>query len=270
MPFIAVGFLLSLAMAVVHETVGPRCGYLAAQFLQYQRHQESAHIENDIAFYNTADSRNWFMGSFNTKTFDMTNVRVAQEHGQGQAQTKYNAGRAERMDGHWWLFDVTIQELDAEGDPVRLFDAAGHPIGILRHEAALEMPEFTEDPHDFVNITKNPEFLTSWELWDYIRANAEASDATIDRVKVDLHRRLAMPWMALVVTLIGIPFGTQTARKGALTGVMLTMSMFFGYYFLINMGLWMGKELMIPAWLAGWLPNLLFTGIGSALLYRMR
>ncbi len=79
-----------------------------------------------------------------------------------------------------------------------------------------------------------------------------------------------MPWMAFVVTILGIPFGHQAARKGALTGILLSIGLFFGYYAMINFGIFLGKGQLLPAWLAAWAPNLSFLSIGAVLIYRMR
>jgi len=76
--------------------------------------------------------------------------------------------------------------------------------------------------------------------------------------------------VCLIVTLIGIPFGAQTGRKGAFLGAILAIGLFFGFYVLINVGVALGKEQTIRPWLAGWLPNLFFLGVGSVLVYRMR
>jgi lipopolysaccharide export system permease protein len=79
-----------------------------------------------------------------------------------------------------------------------------------------------------------------------------------------------MPWTCFVVALLGVPFGAETGRKGALIGVTLSLAMFFGLYVGINVGMALGKQGHLPAWIAGWGPNLFFTGLGSILVYRMR
>jgi lipopolysaccharide export system permease protein len=268
LPFLAVGFFFTLLVGVVHETIGPRCGYWAAQFLRYQEHRESAHLAPEVAYYQPLEGRTWWIAALNTKTFEMTDVRITQEAEQGQV--KIHAERAEFLDGHWWFFNVAIQNFNEEGDPVRQYDESGNPLGIVRREKIMEMSAFSERPEEFINVTKDPQFLTSRERIQYLEDNATISGDAEARIRVDLHSRLAMPWVCLIVTMLGIPFGATTARQGALMGVILALGMFFGFYFLMHFGLWMGKQLFIPAWLAAWFPNLLFFSIGCVLLHRMR
>ena len=74
----------------------------------------------------------------------------------------------------------------------------------------------------------------------------------------------------LIVTLIGIPFGVKTGRRGAFLGIVLALALFFGYYFLINVAVAFGKKQAIEPWLAGWLPNLFFFVIALFMTWRMR
>ena len=117
---------------------------------------------------------------------------------------------------------------------------------------------------------KDPEYLSSLELFEYIKTHKTREKAALARMKVDLHNRLSMPWACFIVTLLGVPFGNQTGRKGAVTGIGLVLLMFFIYYLLTHFGLWMAKEMIIPAWIGGWLPNLLFMGVGMVMVWRMR
>jgi lipopolysaccharide export LptBFGC system permease protein LptF len=132
------------------------------------------------------------------------------------------------------------------------------------------MNDLAEQPSDFLGIIKSPEFMSSRELIRYVRVNTQFQPETVARFMVDLHFRLSQPWTCLIVTLLGIPFGSQTGRKGALVGIVLSISLFFGYYALINVGLFLGKEGILSPWLAAWSPNLLFLIIGLVMIRRMR
>lgn len=271
-PVIGLSLAMTVLVATVHETLAPWSAYWTSQFLRLQKHKgdTSLHVASNLPYNNEVQDRLWMIEGFNTQTFDMTNVTVTQERPDGTALSKIHAAQAKWLDGRWWFMDAAVQQYDQAGNPVRLFDESGKPIGSTRFERQLEMTELTETPQDFLNETKDPEFLSSAELLKFIQTHQHLSRDTIARVRVDFHNRLAMPWMCLIVTLLGIPFGSQTARKGTFMGVALSIGLFFGFYFLINLCLWMGKELILPAWLAGWMPNLLFLSIGCVLLYRMR
>lgn len=262
LPLVAVGFLFSLGVAAVHETIGPWSAYWCRQFVKQERHKGDfdVHIANNLAYKNEPSRRIWWVQSFDTRTFRMENVTVIQQRPDGSDQTRVQAREGRWLDGRWWFTELTYQS----------YDGQGNPVGPPRFETQREMTEFSESPTAFLNEIKDPEYLSSLELVHFLRTHRHLSKSTIARIRVDLHNRLAMPWMCLIVTLIGIPFGAQTGRKGAFLGVLLAVTLFFGFYVLVNVGLALGKKQVIDAWLAGWMPNLFFLAIGSVMVYRMR
>ncbi len=142
--------------------------------------------------------------------------------------------------------------------------------GELPEVRSQMMMDFNELPRDFLLLIKDPEFLSSRELVGYLQSHQHLSRDTLARIEVDLHYRLAMPWTCFIVTLLGLPIGAQTGRKGALLGVAMTLGLFFAFYVLINFGLALGKNQTIPPWIAGWMPNLIFLIIGITAVKRMR
>ena len=210
---------------------------------------------------NVPQRRNWFISEFNSSTYTMSEVEVMQERIDGSSETRYRAASAKWLDGKWWFEDVEIQQ----------FDKNSNPMGPPRRENLREMTRLTETPRDFLNeIRYNPDFLSCRELWRFVKTHPMLSEKVRARYLVDLNYRLAMPWTCVVVTLLGIPFGAQTGRKGAFAGVLLSISMFFGLYTLISVCLALGKQQQITPFLAGWTPNLIFLTLGIILLYRMR
>ncbi|MBN1270361.1 MAG: LptF/LptG family permease [Kiritimatiellae bacterium] len=262
-PFVAVGFAASVVVALIHETVGPWSAYWTYQFVRSQRHKGadiSVYVATHLAYKNEAARRIWLLGEFDTRTYDMKNIEVIQQREDGSDRSKVQAKRGQWLDGRWWFTELASQEYDQQGGPI------GPPQTTRRRE----MIEFMETPVDFINEIKDPAYLSSYDIARYLRVHRHLSRDTIARIRVDLHHRLAMPWTCLIVTLIGVPFGVTTGRKGALLGVALSLLLFFAFYVLINVGLALGKQETIEPWLGAWGPNLLFLAIGLAFVNRMR
>lgn len=262
-PFVMTGVGASLLVAVVHETIAPQSSYWCHQFLAELGRTEGrtpTYIVENMAYKNVRTGRIWMIRRFNTRTFEMQHIEVIQQRPDGSDASRINALRGLWLDGRWWFTDLRVQEFGAEG----------HPLGPPRSERRREMTEITEEPRDFLNMIKDPQFLSSRDILGFLRTHEHLSADTLARTRVDMHHRLAMPWASLVVTLLGIPFGHQTARRGAILGVILSLSLFFALYITINIGLAMGKEQHLAAWLGGWFPLLLFFAIGCVLANRMR
>lgn len=261
LPFMLVGLFCSVGVAAFNETIGPDAAYWCEKFVNEQtRDDPDAVHTHELAFHKDSANRNWLISKFDTRDYSMKKIEVIQRRDDNTESFKLWAAEGRWVDGYWIFSDIRIQKYDRDGNP------RGPPEFI----PTREMSQISEKPIDFMSEIKPPDFMSSRELIRYLRVNKQLQEDTIIRKTVDLHSRLAMPWTCFIVTLIGIPFGNQTGRKGALRGFVLAIGFFFAYYALINIGLYVGKEGYIPAWLAGWLPNLLFFVIGCHLIYKMR
>lgn len=261
-PIICIGITASISVAVINETVAPWSSYWTSQFVQAQRYdgEISFHITPNLPFKNPNARRDWMIGEFNRQTYDMSRIEVFQEHEDRPGGQRIRASSGRWLDGQWWFIDANIQELDERG----------FPMGLPRTVTRVPMMEFTETPRDLINVTKDPQFLSSRELQSYIDAHQHLSGETLARYRVDLHYRLAMPWISMIVTLLGLPIGAHTGRKGALGGISIALGLFFSFYVLMNLGMALGKKEIIIPWLSVWLPNLIYLIIGIVLVRRMR
>lgn len=261
-PLLLVGLAASLVVGAINETVGPWSAWWTHQFVRAQKRRGdlSVHVAANLAFKNDVGRRIWMIGQFNKKTFQMETIQLTQQRPDGTDESRVQASQGRWLDGRWWFFEVITQAYDGDGNP----------IGLPKFELQREMTELSETPRDFVNEIKDPEYLSAVEILDFVRTRRGVSKATKARVMVDFHYRLAMPWTCLLVTLIGIPFGAQTGRKGAFMGILMCILLFFSFYVMVNVGLVLGKKQLMTPWLAGWFPDIFYLVLGSILVYRMR
>ncbi len=260
-PFLAAGIAIALVVALAHERIAPQSAFDSRQFVRAQRADDprSVYVTRNLPLRNEAERRTWLIGAFDTRTFEMKGIEVVQHRADGLDAYRLTAAEGRWADGRWWFREVVRQPYDERGDP----------RGAPERWAIREMAAYSETPKDFLGEVKDPEFMSAAELRRYLGREG-LGEAVIRRLRVDLHHRFAAPWMCLVVTLIGIPLGHQTGRRGALRGAMLALAAFFGFYILVPFALWLGKAGVVPPWLAGWGPNLVFGGLGAALIARMR
>lgn len=261
-PLIASGLCAAMLMGLINETIGPLAAYYADQYLRFQqKHGDvSVYVATDLPYKNEMAHRIWVLGKFDSRSRAMRNVSVIQQRADGSDAYKIMAERGRWLDG----------QLAFEGEVSRQdYDEEGNPLGGPRFQVNMPATGFTETAEDFINEIKDPAFLSTLELITFLRTHPHLSPEKRARIQVDMFSRLAMPWMCLVVTMLGIPFGVHTGRRGALPGISLALLLFFAFYVLVNICLWMGKKQMIEPWLAGWLPNLMYFIMGGILIKRM-
>jgi len=84
--------------------------------------------------------------------------------------------------------------------------------------------------------------------------------------QVEYHKRFALPLAALVFGLVAFPLAVRSHRGGRSFALLGSLVILVTYYLLMTSleGAALGTR--IPAWVAIWTPNILFTAIGLGLL----
>jgi len=172
--------------------------------------------------------------------------------------------------GVWVFFEVKEY---AQADP-------DVPVTVrLLQTNVLAMPEFEETPRQVRGEIKmgnqetfNPhsEDISLREILDYLREHPGLPKAQAGELLTRFHNRLAAPWTCLVVVLIAIPFGAGSGRRNLFFGVAGSIFIVAGYLVTQQVSLAVGSHGHLPAWLAAWLPNLLFAATGCLLTARVR
>jgi lipopolysaccharide export system permease protein len=116
---------------------------------------------------------------------------------------RIDARKAKWVKGIWYLNDGLIQKIAPDG--------SRKTVRFRNH--TIQLPE---TPHVFERTMKAPEEMSFWELKRYTRKiREEGYDST--RCQVELHNKIAFPFISLVLTLIGIPLGLRK-KKGGISG----------------------------------------------------
>jgi LPS export ABC transporter permease LptG/LPS export ABC transporter permease LptF len=126
-----------------------------------------------------------------------------------------------------------------------------------------------ESPDYFTTEPPDAELMSVSELRQYT-AELEPSGYNTTPLKVELHRKLAFPFVTLVMSLLAVPFGISAGRHGALYGIGLGIVIALSYWVLISAFIAIGKAGLLTPVLAGWAPNILVVGLAAYLFLRAR
>ena len=91
----------------------------------------------------------------------------------------------------------------------------------------------------------------------------------LKRARVELHRRLSVPWAHLIVVLWGIPLMIRAGTRNPVIGAGLALAAGIAFYGSSFLGAGLAEETALPAALGLWAPPLVFTIAGSVLYARM-
>jgi LPS export ABC transporter permease LptF/LPS export ABC transporter permease LptG len=87
--------------------------------------------------------------------------------------------------------------------------------------------------------------------------------------RIELERRFAFPVACLVFALLGVAIGVRPRRGGRATGMILTLILIGGYYFIFVTGDHFAQQGKLPPWLGIWAANIVAAIVGSVFLRRI-
>jgi LPS export ABC transporter permease LptG/LPS export ABC transporter permease LptF len=172
-------------------------------------------------------------------------------------------------------FATTATPAAGDNDPRRWTARSGWTRSFDQSMAVAQFARFTEstlhlDPPDtFVTQAPPPSQMNFGQLRSYIR-DLRASGYDVREDEVALHRKVAFPFVTLVMTLIGVPFAVTTGRRGALYGVGVGIVLALVYWTMIRVFAAFGAGGAMPPALAAWAPNLIFGASAVYLLLTVR
>jgi LPS export ABC transporter permease LptG/LPS export ABC transporter permease LptF len=130
-------------------------------------------------------------------------------------------------------------------------------------------PLTIETPDYFETAQPIAEMMTVTELRDHIRELASSGVNVVPDI-VDLQRKLAFPFVTLVMTLLAIPFGITMGRSGTLYGIGIGIVLALSYWVLGSAFVAIGKAGLLGPVLAAWAPNIIGAGAAGYLLLTAR
>lgn len=157
------------------------------------------------------------------------------------------------------LYGSTVHEVDS-ADPSRYRTTRNASQRLLLAGQAENSPGTRVVSERGVRARTLPEL---WALAH--RPSASEQDRRLARVEI--HKKLAIPFACLAFALIGIPLAQSVRRGGRGSGFALSLGILLVYYVLLTSGETWAEDGRLPAALAMWLPNLflLVLGLGAAL-----
>jgi LPS export ABC transporter permease LptF/LPS export ABC transporter permease LptG len=139
----------------------------------------------------------------------------------------------------------------------------------LRYASFTAQPVVLDGPGYFGSERPDAEAMSYAELREHI-AGLRSSGFNVVPYLVELHRKLAFPFITLIMALIAVPFAVTTGKRGAMYGIGAGIVLAILYWTAISVFAGIGSAgLMAPA-LAAWAPNLVFGCVALYLLFTVR
>ena len=147
------------------------------------------------------------------------------------------------------------------------FDDNNSPSLEWSKEKIIDIPE---TPNDFKIVQKDVEKMGYFELKKYVsKIQKEGYDVT--RYLVYLQGKIAFPFVIIIMIFIGVSFSLRSERSGGIMqSVGIGIFIGFSYFYVHALSMSLGLSGRIPAIMAAWGANILFSAAAMILFYRMR
>lgn len=259
-PFIFFSVVISFTVLLINEAVVPDAA-ITSKAIYEGLIQKGKYSLNERAIKNVTllgrDHRLYYAREFEVTKQVLYDVSLIQDNAEREIESKITASRATYADGAWTFEDAIQFELDAEGDVI------GEP-----HIAKKLVMRLDERPEDFIKQASQVEYMNTRQLRVMIKKLKGSGENLLRGLKVDLHTKIAFPFITLIVMLIGAPLAMRTGRGNAMVGIGTSVCVVIAYYGMHSICVALGKGGQLPPVLSAWFANLAFTAIGVYLIRR--
>jgi lipopolysaccharide export system permease protein len=170
------------------------------------------------------------------------------------------AERARQRTAFQAAIDARRERFESLGLPEQelraVLDPADAPV-MTRVRALFARARIGKDPAETL-AERAPTVRNELETWNIERT---AMARRIAGLSVEIHKKFSLPAACIVFVLLGAPLGMRVRRAGPAVAF-LSVAFFLFYYLCLVGGEELANRLLLPPWLAMWLPNLVLGGIG--------
>ncbi len=200
--------------------------------------------------YSFLDPKNAVMSNVNVYELDPATFRVVHQISADRARWD--------PDQHTWIFQNGMsQTVVNDFDTYKLF------------RGSASFHELTEPPSWFVKEEKEYKEMNFQELGAYIR-ELQATGIDTTPLRVQYYKKFAVPLFALIMAVLSVPFAFVAGNRGAMTGVGISFGIAIAYWTIGTVFDQVGDLNQLPAMMAAWSPDVIFSLAGLYFLARMK
>ena len=257
-PYIATSVLIALLSLGLNLYVIPQANAKRVEFeVKYIRHSHVKDKRREI-HYQIAPGQYVYVDNFST--WNNTAYRFTLEDiDGGRLKRKLTADSAvwDSTFGGWHLRNWFIREY-SEGLEDRIISGEKKDTVI-----ALTVTDFYEN-------NRTVEKLSGRQLNQLIDKQKMRGDANVMYAEIEKHTRTSMPFSCIILTIMGVSLSSRKRRGGTGWNLAIGIGLAFSYILFQRFSQMFVFTGALPAWLALWIPNMLYTIIAAVLYDRAR
>ena len=258
-PVIVIAFIICILSFFFSELITPytndRADYIKRVVIEKQQ---------PLGFFK--QNQIWYRGQgaiYNFKMFDpatntLKGITINYFDNQFMLHMRIDAESAQWKNNRWVFQNLMISK----------FPGGQFPAIQWLPTKVIDLPE---TPLDFKSVQKEAAKMGYMELRNYIKKiQAEGYDTT--RYLVDMHGKIAMALVSMILIFIGISFSLMKTERGG--GIMQSIGVGivigFSYWVVHAFAMSLGRSGTIPAFLSAWIANIILGSISIIMFRRVK
>lgn len=277
-PVILSTFILSVFMVFFMDFSIPKGNqaYYKLYVELRQKHPALVLEPDTIMEEMSTEGRKWYFKSIDPQTGRMKNIMIWERDKDTPRLIKAKEGELRVFD-QWtalYLYNGKIYQADPK-NPLKGYSTGDFSkneiildIGrsLDKEERASWSPVNMSMKEIKENLKKFEEELASPVTADYVKNYIKKYQ--INEYKVELYKKISIPFANLAFGLIGVPLGLFVRKGGRMVGLGVGVGMIIVYYVILTIGEKVSKAGIYPPFLGAWTPNIVIGIAGIILIIR--
>lgn len=259
LPILLVAGAISVLAVVFQEVALPDINAKADEVDRVKiRGQLPRHLQRQTQiWYRSSDTRFFRMALLDPAGKSMEGLTVLEIGPDFRLMERLDARTARWTAEGWQLTDGVLRRMGAQNR-------------VTSEPFATRVVPMVEHIDDFIKVHNAPETMSFLELREYVTKLREGGHR-VNRYLVQLYSKLSFPLVHVIMALVAIPFALVSPRSGGRSmGIGVAILIALGYWVLHSVAIAFAQADLLPAALAAWTANIVFAGIGTALLLSAR
>ena len=258
LPYFNIGWVLVIFSLVGGLTFLPVINYKARAVYRIQiKREQLGSYRTDHVVAAGRNHRRFTIGWLDLNKSEMQNVVMDRFDNNTHLVETLSSPRAVYHNGIWTFYHAKRI----------LYDDIQPGVFEEKNYSKLDVP-IPESPHDFALQDKETDDMTAREIILRIQRLRDLG-VPVNREEVALQMKIALPFAHLVVIALGIPFALRGHNKGKVQTFGYALGVAFIYWGTVSACQSLGEQGHVPAWVAAWIANFLFSGIAFGLLWQV-
>ena len=246
------GVVLGIAQFTISDRLVPPTVHRLIQWGVGDFERKNMHAGEDGAIWMRAGNDILRAERADRNTTVLHNLTIFRRDRQGLLKEQIYARQARRTGRRWLLETVTIYRREAV-PPTRI------PVMVYSGELKLAAEGMRSG---------DPEIMSLPELRYFIE-NLGFGLRPVYVYQVQLHHRLTLFFLPMLLIAVCIPLATRFRRHGVAGPLLLAgLAIGFGFFLFDGLSQTLGEIGLVPPWLAGWMPAVILALLALALYLR--